>query len=215
MTAADKTAKRLILLGTFTFVISPLCAWGSVMASDETAVFASLSRMIWYSGSELRILVAMLIMFVPMLVSFFYAHSLSGMPKTKKTVCRVCMIISCVVLYIGAMWVMPGNGTTMTAENIWHGILSFSGMLMIFLTYCIYAAFYFPLDREGALLLIGLLAFSLATGAFAVQNIFDEKSYVLVSAVTELYVLIMMSLIGYLTYYLAYRKVKADQGISG
>ncbi|MBP1554696.1 MAG: hypothetical protein J6W57_05295 [Oscillospiraceae bacterium] len=37
------------------------------------------------------------------------------------------------------------------------------------------------------------------------MNIFDEKSYVIASAVSELYVLIMMSLIGYLTYYLAFR----------
>ena len=35
-------------------------------------------------------------------------------------------------------------------------------------------------------------------------------SYVIASAVSELYVLTMMSLIGYLTYYLAYRKAKTE-----
>lgn len=63
-----RTSKNLKLLGLFTFLIAPVFAWGSVIASDETAVFASLSRMIWYSGSELRILIAMLVMFVPMLI---------------------------------------------------------------------------------------------------------------------------------------------------
>ena len=38
----------------------------------------------------------------------------------------------------------------------------------------------------------------------------DDKSYVIASAVSELYVLAMMSLIGYLTCYLAYRKAKAN-----
>ena len=57
-------------------------------------------------------------------------------------------------------------------------------------------------------LLSGLLVFSLITGLFAVLNVFDDRSYVIASAVSELYVLAMMGLIGYMTYYLAYRKRK-------
>ena len=62
----------------------------------------------------------------------------------------------------------------------------------------------------GAGLLSGFLVFSLITGAFAVLNVFDEKSYVIASAVSELYVLTMLNLVGYMTYYLAYRKRKAE-----
>jgi len=80
---------------------------------------------------------------------------------------------------------------------------------MIFLTYCLYAVFICRRDRDGAGLLAAFLVFSLITGLFAVMNVFDEKSYVVASAVSELYVLTMMSLIGYLTYYLAYRRSKA------
>ena len=65
-------------------------------------------------------------------------------------------------------------------------------------------------DKAGAGLLSAFLAFSLITGAFSVLNVFDDKSYVIASAVSELYVLTMMSVIGYLTYYLAYRKAKAE-----
>ncbi len=202
----DKASKRLIILAVFTFFLSPLVAWGSVIASDETAVFASLSRMIWYSGSEVRIFIAMAVMFIPMLIAFFLAHNLCGISKAQKWLLRTCMLVSCAVLYIGAMWVMPGDGTTMTKENIWHGILSFGGMLMIFLTYCLYTILIFRIDRAGAGLLAAFLVFSLITGLFAVLNVFDDKSYVIASAVSELYVLTMMSLIGYLTYYLAYRK---------
>ena len=100
--------------------------------------------------------------------------------------------------------------TAMTKENIWHGIMSFGGMLMIFLTYCLYTAFIVRKDKEGAGLLSGFLVFSLITGAFAVLNVFDERSYVIASAVSELYVLTMMNLVGYMTYYLAYRKRKAE-----
>ena len=204
----DKTAKRLRILAFFTFLLSPLFAWGSVIASDETAVFASLSRMIWFSGSSVRIFIAMLVLFVPMLIAFFLAHESSGISKTRVLILRICMIASCAVLYVGAMWVMPSDGNAMTSENIWHGIMSFGGMLMIFLTYCLYTAFVCRIDRDGAVLLAAFLAFSLITGAFSVLNVFDEKSYVIASAVSELYVLTMMSLIGYLTYYLAYRKEK-------
>ena len=164
-----------------------MLAWGSVIASDETAVFASLSRMIWYSGSAQQIFIAMLVLFVPMLISFFLAHNVIGLPK-----------------------IMPSDGTAMTKENIWHGIMSFGGMLMIFLTYCLYTAFIVRMDKEGAGLLSGFLVFSLITGAFAVLNVFDERSYVIASAVSELYVLTMMNLVGYMTYYLAYRKRKAE-----
>jgi len=38
--------------------------------------------------------------------------------------------------------------------------------------------------------------------------VFDDKSYVIASAVSELYALTMMSLVGYLTHYLAWRKEK-------
>ena len=152
----------------------------------------------------------MLVMFVPMLISFFLAHGLSGLSKRQKLACRVCMIISCAVLYVGAMEMMPSDGTSMTKENIWHGILSFGGIFMIFLTYCLYTAMIRRRDRDGAGLLAAFLVFSLVTGAFAVLNVFDDKSYVIASAVSELYVLTMMSLIGYLTYYLAYRKIKAE-----
>jgi len=207
----DKAAKRLRWLAVFTFVLSPVLAWGSVAASDETAVFASLSRMIWYSGSALRIFIAMVALFIPMLISFFFAHSLSGITKKQKLLCRACMIVSCAVLYVGAMWVMPSDGNSMTSENIWHGILSFGGMLMIFLTYCVYTACIRRKDRDGAGLLTCFLAFSLITGAFAVLNVFDEKSYVIASAVSELYVLTMMSLVGYLTYYLAYRNKESNK----
>ena len=199
-------SSKLRILAVFTFVISPLLAWAGIVATDETAVFASISRMIWYSGSAWRIFAAMVVLFVPMLISFFFAHDLSGLSKKQKWICRACMLISCAVLYVGAMEMMPSDGKGMTQENIWHGILSFGGMLMIFLTYCLYTAMIRRRDRDGAGLLAGFLAFSLISGAFAVLNIFDEKSYVIASAVSELYVLIMMSLIGYLTFYLAYRK---------
>ena len=205
----DRAQKRLRIIAVFTFVLSPLSAWASISASDETAVFASLSRMIWYSGSSLQIFIAMAVLFIPMLISFFFAHSLRGISKTQKLVLRIAMIVSCAVLYIGAMWVMPSDGKDMTPENIWHGVLSFGGMLMIFLTYCLYAAFICRRDRDGAGLLAAFLVFSLISGFFAVMNVFDEKSYVVASAVSELYVLTMMSLIGYLTYYLAYRNSKA------
>ena len=204
----EKAAKRLKYLAILTFIVSPLLAWGSVLASDETAVFASLSRMIWFSGSSVRIFIAMLVLFIPMLIAFFLAHRLSGLSKAQKLILRICMIVSCAVRYVGAMWVMPSDGTSMTKENILHGILSFGGMLMIFLTYCIYTAMIRGLDRDGAELLTAFLAFSLISGAFAVLNVFDDKSYVIASAVSELYMLTMMSLIGYLTYYLAYRKAK-------
>ena len=206
----NKDSKKLRILAIFTFIISPLFSWGSVVASDETAVFASLSRMIWFSGSALRIFIAMVVLFVPMLIAFFYAHSLSGLPKTQKLVCRICLVVSCAVLYIGAMEMMPSNGKTMTSENVWHGVMSFGGMLMIFLTYCLYTAFIRRKDRDGSGLLAAFLVFSLITGAFSVLNVFDDKSYVVASAVSELYVLTMMSVIGYLTYYLAYRKTKTD-----
>ena len=206
----DKAPKMLKLLAVFTFLLSPLFAWESVIASDETAVFASLSRMIWFSGSSIRIFIAMLVLFIPMLIAFFLAHDMSGLSKGQTLACRICMIVSCIVLYVGAMEIMPSDGTSMTKENIWHGILSFGGMLMIFLTYCLYTAFICHRDRDGAGLLAAFLIFSLITGAFAVLNVFDDKSYVIASAVSELYVLTMMSLIGYMTYYLAYRKKKAD-----
>lgn len=206
----EKTAKKLMILAIFTFFLSPLFSWGSVTATDETAVFASLSRMIWYSGSALQIFIAMLVLFIPMLIAFFFAHNLSDLTTAQKLACRICMIVSCAVLYVGAMWVIPSDGKTMTSENIWHGILSFGGMLMIFLTYCLYTAFIRRKDRDGAGLLTAFLAFTLITSAFAVLNVFDDKSYVIASAVSELYVLTMMSLIGYLTYYLAYRNTKTD-----
>lgn len=202
----NKEAKRARVLAVFTFIIAPLVAWGSVVYTDETAVFASLSRMIWYSGSALRIFAAMLVLFVPMLISFFLAHRMSDLSKAQRLTCRICIILSCAVLYIGAMEMMPSDGTSMTKENIWHGVMSFGGMLMIFLTYCLYAAYIRRRDRDGAGLLAAFLSFTLITGAFSVLNVYDEKSYVIASAVSELYVLTMLSLIGYLTYYLAYRK---------
>ena len=137
----EKSPKRLIWLAVFTFAVSPLLSWASVLATDETAVFASLSRMIWYSGSALQIFIAMLVLFIPMLAAFFLAHSMSGLTKAQKLACRICMILSCAVLYVGAMWVIPSDGKTMTSENVWHGILSFGGMLMIFLTFCLYTVF--------------------------------------------------------------------------
>ena len=152
----------------------------------------------------------MLVLFIPMLTAFFLAHNMSELTKTQKLACRICMIVSCVVLYVGAMWMIPSDGKTMTSENVWHGILSFGGMLMIFLTYCLYTAFIRRKDRDGAGLLAAFLVFSLITGAFSVLNVFDDKSYVIASAVSELYVLTMMSVIGYLTYYLAYRNTKAE-----
>ena len=202
----DKAPKRLIWLAIFTFAVSPLLSWASVLATDETAVFASLSRMIWCSGSAPQIFIAMLVMFIPMLISFFLAHNVIGLPKTKKRILRISTIVSCLVLYIGAMWVMPSDGTVMTEENIWHGIMSFGGILMIFLTYCLYTAFIYHKDKEGAGLIFGFLVFSLITSAFAVLNVVDDKSYVIASAVSELYALTMMSLVGYLTHYLAWRK---------
>ena len=49
-------------------------------------MFASLSRMIWYSGSALQIFIAMLVLFIPMLISFFLVHNVIGLSKTKKRI---------------------------------------------------------------------------------------------------------------------------------
>ncbi len=210
MNRIEKAAKRLKILACFTFVISPLLAWVSVISSDENAVFASISRLIWYSGDPLRIFISMVVMFLPMIISFFLAHDLGEMTKIRKTICRVLMIVSCAVLYFGAMEVMPSDGNTMTVVNMWHGILSFGGIFMIFLTYCLYTGMIARKDRDGAGLLGCLLVFTLISTGFAVLNVFDDKSYVVASAVSELYVLTMLSLIGFFTYYLAYRKEKSE-----
>ena len=205
LTSAEK---RLRYLALFSFVISPLLVWGSVIASDETAVFASLSRLIWYSGCPWKILISMIVLFLPMLFSFFSALKLSNMDSRKKTVCKVFMIAACVILYIGAMEMMPSDGTTMTRVNILHGVMSFGGMLLIFLTYCLYATLSYRWDKDGAFLIICLLVFTLISGAFAVLNVFDDSSYVIASAVAEIYILMMFNIIGYLTYYLGYRRRK-------
>ena len=89
----DKAAKWLKWLAVFTFFLAPVFAWCSVVASDETAVFASLSRMIWYSGSSIRIFIAMAVMFIAMLISFFHAHALCGISETQKLILRICMIV--------------------------------------------------------------------------------------------------------------------------
>lgn len=206
----NKALKRMKYLAFFMFLLAPVLAWGSMLLSDETAVFASLSRMIWYSGSAALISAAMLVLFVPMIVSFFLAHNLSGISKTQRRICRISMIASCVILYLGAMEFMPSDGMTMTIENIWHGILSFGGMFLIFLTYGLYTAFVRRKDKDGAFLLAWMLVFVLVTSAFAVSEVFDENSYVIASAISELYVLAMLGLMGYLTYYLAYRQAKDD-----
>lgn len=204
----DKTKKRLTILALFIFIISPILSWESILASDETAVFASLSRMIWYSGSSLFILIAVSAMFIPMILSFFYAQSVNGMSKREKIILRSCTIISCIVLYLGAMWVMPSDGTSLTVENKWHGILSFSGIFMVYLTYCLYTILIKLKHKDESGLLFAFLIFTLITSAFAILNVFDEKSYVVASAVAELYALTMLSLIGYLTFYLAYHNSK-------
>ncbi len=49
------------------------------------------------------------------------------------------------------------------------------------------------------------------TSTFAILNLYDDKSYVIASAVSELYALTMMSLVGYLTHYLAWRKAKSAE----
>jgi len=204
----NRERKKVLILGALTFIISPLASWLSVIASDETAVFASLSRFIWYSGSAIRIFIAMLVLFVPMLAAFFRTLRIGSLTKIRQLLCRTGILISCAVLYIGAMELMPSDGNTMTGVNIWHGILSFGGMLLVFLTYCLYTVFLYPHDKEGAVFLAGFLIFTLVTSAFAVLNVFDDSSYVIASAVSELYVLTMLSLIGYMTYYLAYRKMR-------
>lgn len=201
--------RRLKIIAIFSFIVSPLLAWGSVIASDETAVFASLSRLIWYSGDPWRILISMIAMFLPMLFSFFLALSLNEMSKKSINLCKILMVISCCILYIGAMEIMPSDGTSMTKQNVWHGILSFGGMLLIFLTYCLYTVLNSHEDRDGSFLITCLLIFTVISGAFAILNVFDDNSYVIASAVSELYILTMFNIIGYMTYYLAFRKVKA------
>ncbi len=66
------------------------------------------------------------------------------------------------------------------------------------------------MTKQAKKILTAFLVFSLITGAFSVLNVFDDKSYVVASAVSELYVLTMMSVIGYLSYYLACRTTNAD-----
>lgn len=88
MNKTVKAAKRLRVLACFTFIVSPLLAWVSVISSDENAVFASISRLIWYCGDPLRIFISMLVMFIPMIISFFFAQDLMEMTKTRKAAYR-------------------------------------------------------------------------------------------------------------------------------
>ena len=99
----NKEKNTLRILTICTFFVSPLCAWLSILENDETAVFASLSRMIWYSGAFFRILICMIFLFAPMLVSFFLSHNIENLSKKQKLVLRGLMILSCLVLYVGAM----------------------------------------------------------------------------------------------------------------
>lgn len=190
-----------IILGIFTFIISPITLWISILTSDESAVFASLSRMIWYTGSSLQIFLAMIVLFIPMLISFYYACYIQNIKRYKKIICTVLLSVGTIILYIGAMWIMPGDGGTLTKENIWHGILSFGGIFLIFLTLCLYAGFIYKIDKKSSCIIGLFLIFLLITELFAVFNVSDERSYVLASAIAEMYVLTMLSIISYLMLY--------------
>lgn len=199
--------KKLKWLAIFTAIISPLCTWFAISACNETAVYASLSRMLWFKENTWLVFFAMLTLFIPMIISFVSSVNDNDFTKKEKTLCKVFLVVSCVVLYIGAIEMMPSSGFTgMTKENVLHGLMSFGGIFMIFLTLCYYTHLYKRSDPYGAMLIRWLLVFTLITGLFAVDNVYDKSSYVIASGISELYILMMLNLIAFIGYYLTTKK---------
>lgn len=202
----EKEWKKLRILALFTFVIAPVLAWIAIGMCDETAVYASLSRMLWYKGNFVLVFVAILAIFIPMLLSLIFALELENLPKKQKRSGKVFFIVSCVVLYIGAIILQPSDGINpMSVANVLHGVLSFGGIALVFLSFCKYERFITKHDPKGALLLRWILAFTLVSGLFAVFNVYDKASYVIASGISELYILMMLNVISLLSYYLALR----------
>ncbi len=204
-----KISNTLKVLALFTFVLAPLASWWSVLSSEDTAVYASLSRMMWFSGNNWFILIAMGILFIPEMIAYFLAHDISGLRRNEIIHCRAMSVAACVILFVGAFLLEPGNGITKnTFVNVMHGLLSFIGLLLLLVSYAFYSIYLRRIDRGAADLLLLLLIFSLITGAFAAFNVYDDRSYVGASAVTELYYMTTMSIVGYFTYYLAYKRAR-------
>jgi len=202
-----KTKRKLNILGTLAFVIAPLACWGAIVATNESPLFASISRMIWYKGVGDIIFRAMLVIFVPMIICFFGTMKTAEFTKKQYWFCGIFLILSCVTLFIGAMVLPAGDGVHKNTDaNIWHGILSLGGIAAIYVSFWFLTLFMrIRGDSRGARLLMFFLIFALLTGVFAVLYIVDKGSYVGASAVAESYVLILFNVLGYMAFDLATR----------
>ena len=167
--------------------------------------------MLWITGNGTEIYASSLVLCLPMIISFIYGTRLSRLKKWKMLLCQFFFLFACGVLFVGALILRPGNGITPNdTENIWHGIMSGGGMLLMVLAILLYAIFlYRDQDRGGAKLIMLMLVLTVVTTVFNALNVFDEGSYVGASAITELYVLIMVSMLSFLIFYLAYAKARS------
>ncbi len=204
------TERWIIALGILSFIVAPLVCWGVMMASDESPLFASLSRLIWVKGLWSKIFRALLLVFIPMIISFFKTLALGNYSRKHRIVCKSCLLASLVCLFVGTMIFNPGDGMKpQNLSGVMHAALSGMGLGGIFVTYCIITIIMRRTGNlDGSFILSMFLPFVLITSLFAIFNIIDEGSYVGASAVAESYMLIVFNVLGWLAYYFTYLKAK-------
>lgn len=186
--------KRIICSDAFVitlgFIIVPFISFLFINISEESPLYASISRIAWVNGHWLGTFIWALIVMGSISLLTYRVVFTGPLEQRHKRLFFTIQMINVILVFAGCI-VFPAkqNPYDITFLNYVHDYLTAAAWALYGIGLLVYSVLLRRSDKQLSFFGIGLMSFVILSSTFFMRNVIHPDSYVGVSAVSEVYII--------------------------
>jgi len=177
----------IVILG---LVIVPLASFILITLSEESPLYASISRIAWALDLWWATFIWGMIVMISNLFMTYKTFSISPLSDRTKGILTACQFVNIGLVFIGclAFPAKTGDGETLLINHL-HDIVTISAWVLYGIGLIVFSFLLHKKDRFLGLLGMGLMFFTVFSSVFFVRRVIHPDSYVGASAISEVHII--------------------------
>lgn len=176
-------------------IMVPLLSMIFITASDESPLYASLSRLAWVNGHRLFMFVWSMVVLFVMGCLTIKVISNSGIGEKRRRVLITVAVVNIVIAFVSGVFIPAKSSADIL--NIWeylHDRFTAIGWLSFGITLGFFSFNLRKVNKKQGTIAITFMFYVLITGAFAIFYVIDPATYCGSSAVAQVYIINMLNI---------------------
>lgn len=176
-------------------IVVPLLSIAFITVSEESPLYASISRIAWVDGHNAFMLVWSLIVLLPMVCLTQKVISASGLEEKRKRFLKIFALANVLLAFVSGVFVPAKNGVdAITVWGAMHDCFTGLGWLSFAIVLTVFSCSLLHCDKTQGTIASSFMAFIWITGLFFIFHVIDPNTYCGTSAITQVYIINMIDL---------------------